>query len=77
MHFYRKIKALRGETPSLFLRTIRLKCAAELLRNKNDNVTQLAYSVGFASLSYFNKSFKEQLGVTPGQFADGERTIKS
>ena len=68
MHFYRKLKAL-AETPSQFLRTIRLKRAAELLRKKSDNVTQIAYSVGFSSLSYFNKCFKEQFGVTPGQFS--------
>ena len=75
MHFYRKIKALAGQTPSQFLRTIRLKRAAELLPKKSDNVTQIAYSVGFSSLSYFNKCFKEQFGVTPGQFA--EERIKS
>ncbi|HEX6893172.1 MAG TPA: helix-turn-helix transcriptional regulator, partial [Chryseolinea sp.] len=68
---YRKIKALTGETPSQFLRTIRLKRAAELLKKKSDNVTQIAYSVGFASVSYFNKSFKERFGVTPGQYAEG------
>ena len=70
MHFYRKIKALTGQTPSQFLRTIRLKRAAELLARNSDNVTQIAYSVGFNSLSYFNKCFKEQFGVTPGQFAE-------
>jgi DNA-binding response OmpR family regulator len=75
MHFYRKIKALAGQTPSQFLRTIRLKRAAELLSKNSDNVTQIAYSVGFNSLSYFNKCFKEQFGVTPGQFA--EENIKS
>jgi signal transduction histidine kinase/ligand-binding sensor domain-containing protein/DNA-binding response OmpR family regulator len=73
MHFYRKIKALAGETPSQFLRTIRLKRAAKLLRAKSDNVTQIAYSVGFNSLSYFNKCFKEQFGVTPGQYAEGNK----
>ena len=75
MHLYRKLKALSGETPSQFLRTIRLKRAAELLRKKSDNVTQIAYSVGFSSVSYFNKCFKEQFGMTPGQFA--EENIKS
>ena len=70
MHFYRKIKALAGQTPSQFLRTIRLKRAAELLSKNSDNVTQIAYSVGFSSLSYFNKCFKEQFGMTPGQFAE-------
>ncbi|MEX2235581.1 MAG: ATP-binding protein [Cyclobacteriaceae bacterium] len=70
MHFYRKIKALTGQTPSQFLRTIRLKRAAVLLSRNSDNVTQIAYSVGFSSLSYFNKCFKEQFGVTPGQYQD-------
>ena len=70
MHFYRKLKALAGETPSQFLRTIRLKRAAALLRKKSDNVTQIAYCVGFSSLSYFNKCFKEKFGMTPGQFAN-------
>lgn len=70
MQFYRKIKALAGQTPSQFVRTIRLKRAAQLLKNKSDNVTQIAYSVGFSSLAYFNKCFKEQFGVTPGQYSE-------
>jgi YesN/AraC family two-component response regulator len=70
MHFYRKIKALAGRTPSQFLRTIRLNRAAELLRIKSDSVTQIAYTVGFKDLSYFNKCFKEHFGITPGKFAD-------
>jgi len=52
-----------------------LKRAAELLRAKSDNVTQIAYSVGFNSLSYFNKCFKEQFGVTPGQYAENELKV--
>lgn len=41
----------------------------QLLAKNSDNVSQIAYSVGFSSLSYFNKCFKEQFGMTPGQFA--------
>ena len=70
MHLYRKIKALSGQTPGVFLKTIRLKRAAELLAKNSDNVNQVAYSVGFSSPSYFNKCFKEQFGVTPGQYAE-------
>lgn len=70
MHFYRKIKALSGQTPSLFLRMIRLKRAADLLSRNSDNVAQVAYAVGFSSLSYFNKCFKEQFGVTPGKYPE-------
>lgn len=69
VQFYRKIKALAGQMPSQFLRTIRLKRAAQMLSRNSDNVTQIAYSVGFGSLSYFTKCFKEQFGVTPGQYA--------
>jgi AraC-like DNA-binding protein len=70
MQFYRKLKALAGLGPSQFVRTIRLKRAAQMLSQKSDNVTQIAYSVGFRSLAYFNKCFKEQFGVTPGQFSN-------
>jgi AraC-like DNA-binding protein len=69
MHLYRKIKALAGQTPSQFLRTIRLKRAAVLLSKESDNVAQIAYAVGFNNLSYFNRCFKEQFGVTPGKFS--------
>jgi AraC-like DNA-binding protein len=75
MHFYRKIKALAGQPPSQFVRTIRLKRAAELLAKNSDNVSQIAYSVGFGSLSYFNKCFKEQFGVTPGKFAEEKNKV--
>ncbi|MGI9544736.1 MAG: hybrid sensor histidine kinase/response regulator transcription factor, partial [Cyclobacteriaceae bacterium] len=76
MHFYRKIKALSGQTPSQFLRTIRLKRAAAMLQKKSDQVTQIAYNVGFNSLSYFNKCFKDQFGMTPGQYAAAAPTVK-
>jgi AraC-like DNA-binding protein len=65
MEFYRKIKALAGQTPSQFVRTIRLKRAAQMLFKKSDKVSQIAYRVGFEGLAYFNKCFKEQFGVTP------------
>lgn len=69
MQMYRKIKGLTGQTPSQFVRSIRLKRAAQLLTNKSDTVSQIAYGVGFGSLSYFTKCFKEQFGVTPGKYA--------
>ena len=76
VQFYRKIKALSGQTPSQFLRIIRLKRAAELLKRKSNTVSQVAYSVGFSSLAYFSQCFKEQFGVTPGRFTE-DRNIMS
>lgn len=74
MQFYRKLKALTGLAPNQFLRTIRLKRSAELLRNNSDHIAQIAYSVGFGSESYFIKCFKEQYGMTPGQFSGKKET---
>jgi DNA-binding response OmpR family regulator len=63
--FHRKIKALTNESPGELLRNFRLKQAAQLLLQKEDTVTQIAYKVGFNNLSYFAKCFKELYGVPP------------
>jgi len=49
-------------------RTIRLNKAAEMLRQKTDTVTQIAYETGFNNLSWFAKAFKEQFGVSPSKY---------
>lgn len=65
---HRKLKALTNEAPGELLRNFRLKRAAQLLAHKVDNVTQIAYQVGFNNLSYFAKCFKEFYGVSPSTF---------
>jgi len=64
---HRKLKALTNESPGELLRNFRLKRAAQLLSQKTDTVTQIAYQVGFNNLSYFAKCFKEQYGVAPSR----------
>lgn len=68
MQLHRKLKALTGKSATEFIRTIRLKIAAEKLQAGQDNVSQIAYQVGFNSLSYFTKCFKEQFGVIPSGY---------
>ena len=65
---HRKLKALTNEAPGELLRNFRLKRAAQLLSQKADNVTQIAYKVGFNNLSYFAKCFKELYGVAPSAY---------
>jgi len=65
---HRKLKALTNESPGELLRNFRLKRAAQLLSQKTDTVTQIAYQVGFNNLSYFAKCFKEQYGVAPSSY---------
>jgi len=65
----RKLHALTGESPTDFIRNIRLKRAADLLKKKFGNVTQVSFEVGFSNLSYFNKSFRKFYGFTPTEYS--------
>lgn len=69
MSFYRKMKSLTGQTPADFIRTVRLKTAAKLLKEGNCNVSEACYRTGFASPQNFSKHFKEMFGVLPSQYS--------
>jgi signal transduction histidine kinase/DNA-binding response OmpR family regulator len=69
MQVHRKIKSIANSSTTEFVRTIRIKRACELIKNECDNISQIAYSVGFSSLSYFSKAFKEVIGISPTEFA--------
>ncbi len=66
---YRKIKSLTGCNTTIFIRSIRLKHAAQMIQNKQGNISTIGYTVGFNDIKYFRKCFKEQFGMTPSQFA--------
>lgn len=68
MTFYRKIQSVTGQKPSEFIRTIRLRRAAELLRRGERSVTEVSYDTGFSSVSYFSRCFRTMYGVPPTQF---------
>ena len=70
MHLYRKVKELSGITPIEFLRNYRLKCAAEMLRQRSATISEVAYATGFGSPAYFSKCFKAVYHITPTEFVD-------
>ncbi|MDP4276266.1 MAG: ATP-binding protein [Bacteroidota bacterium] len=65
---YRKLQSIVGMTPSDFIRSIRLKRAAQLLEKSQFNVAEVADMVGFNTQKYFSKYFKEMFGVKPSQY---------
>ncbi len=65
MQVNRNLKALTGETPSRFIRSIRLEKAMELLQTSDLNVSEVAYDVGFKDPAYFSRAFSEKFGQAP------------
>ena len=65
---YRKIKQLTGMTPVEYIKSIRMKKAAMLLKQQKFTVAEVMYMVGFSNHSYFSKCFQAEFGVTPKQY---------
>lgn len=69
MQLYRKLKALTGLSANEFIRSIRLKRAAQLLEQNQLTVAEITYEVGFSDLQYFRECFKKMFAVTPTEYA--------
>jgi AraC-like DNA-binding protein len=61
-------KFLYARTVSEYIRHARLEDARDLMHNSNLNISQIVYSIGFTSRSYFSKIFKEKYGISPNEF---------
>jgi AraC-like DNA-binding protein len=63
-----KISANTGLTVNEYVRTCRLKKAAELLAKKEYRINEVGYLVGYSTPSYFTKHFSAQFGMKPSEF---------
>lgn len=70
MQLHRKLKSLLGVSATEFMRTERLKTAAGLLKKGGINIAEIAYTVGFNDVSYFNRCFKEQFLCSPKEYIE-------
>ena len=65
---YNKVKGITGQPIGDFIRTIRLRKAAALMMQRELTLTDIMYSVGIQTQSYFSKAFKQEFGKSPTQF---------
>lgn len=69
---YGKIKELTGQSPNKLFMSERMRIAAELLRDGELNISEIACRVGITDASYFNKLFKQHYGMTPSKYRESE-----
>ncbi|MEL7376913.1 MAG: response regulator, partial [Bacteroidota bacterium] len=64
-NLYAKLSAVTGMSFNIYLRTLRLQKAKQLLQTTSLSVSEVAYQVGFKRLNYFSEQFAKQYGVAP------------
>lgn len=70
---YKKIKSLTGLSVVAFIRSIRMKRAAQLLMQDGSSIKNVMYMVGFDNSSYFSTRFKKEFGCTPNEYVEQHR----
>lgn len=76
-NLHRKVKAETNKSVSRFICDIRLKKAVKLLSENKGNVSEIAYQVGFGSVTYFSKCFHDMYGFAPGDVLSGKEKIRT
>lgn len=74
---YNKLKALTDQSPGDYMRLIRLKRAAQLLKEDEHTVAEISDMTGFADAKYFREVFKKHFGLSPTQYVKKNGKIKS
>ena len=68
---YRKIRGVIQVPPGELIKVVRLKKAAQMLRDGSYRVSEVAFLVGFSSVSYFSTCFHKQFGLSPKEYMNG------
>ena len=71
-HLHRRLKKLKGQSISQFIRVIRLEEAFVLLHEGAETSSEIAYKVGFNSPSYFTECFRKYFGELPSEFTGSQ-----
>lgn len=69
VHLNRRLREITNQSARDFIRNIRLRQAARLLREKKLSIAEVAYATGYSNPSHFSVVFKEVFGTTPRAYA--------
>jgi AraC-like DNA-binding protein len=69
-HLHRKLKLLTDKSPSEYVRIIKLNQSLILLKNREYNISEVCYMVGFNSPSYFTNCFKNHFKMSPTEYVE-------
>ena len=67
MQLHRKLKALTNQSTSVYIQNIRLKEAFRLIKEKELNISEIAYKTGFSTPNHFSRLFKQKYGIPPSK----------
>lgn len=67
-HLSRKFQAETGVSFSAYLQRVRIEQSCRLLENRELRISDISAQVGYGDLKFFNKVFRDTLGITPSQF---------
>lgn len=70
--FYNRIKELTDKAPGDYIRLVRLKRAAQLLKEQRHTISEVAELTGFNDAKYFREVFKKHYGVSPREWRKNE-----
>jgi DNA-binding response OmpR family regulator len=73
VHLYRKLKSITGMSTNEYIRSFKMKRAAQLLRQNKLRISEVAYSIGYNDPKYFRKCFKNEFGKSPSDYAKDEK----
>jgi AraC-like DNA-binding protein len=74
-HFRKAFKRYTGFSPLQYHTSLRIKQAIEQLTNTDLSIKEISYMLGFCSVPYFSKLFKEKTGITLGEYRKTIRQI--
>ena len=68
-------KLMHDRTVADYIRDVRVQKAEELIKNTDLNISEVVYSIGFTSRSYFSKIFKQKYNCSPKEYKDNQYSL--